>query len=66
VDFNWNGESDGSVDRPYRTLADGVAGVVERGEVFLIGTSTPETARIDKPLTLIPFGDIVRVGASPQ
>ena len=65
VDFNYNGATQlGTFSFPYRTLAQGVAGVSSGGSIFLSGfRTTSETApAISKPLSIVAIDGPATIG----
>jgi subtilisin family serine protease len=62
VHHAYNGPEDGSFDRPWRTLAAGVQAVQSGNTIFIKAGNATELITITKPLTLRPFGGLVRIG----
>lgn len=62
VDFAYVGIEWGTFDRPFNTLAEGVAAVALGGRVIVKAGSSNETLEISKPLTLEGYGGIVTIG----
>jgi subtilisin family serine protease len=63
VHHAYNGPEDGSFDRPWRTLAAGVQAVQPGNTIFIKAGSATELITITKPMTLRPFGGLVRISA---
>ena len=66
VDFTYNGTEDGSFDRPFNTLAEGIENVNEGGEIIIKSGITNETFeginKITKPMTIKSYNGMATIG----
>jgi len=62
VDFLYSGVENGTFEKPYNTLAEGVAAAISGGYVFVKAGTSSETITIMKDVTIMSWGGTVIVG----
>ena len=70
VDFTYNGTEDGTFDRPFNTLAEGIDNVNSGGEIIIKSGITNETFeginKITKPVTIKTYNGMTTIGQQQQ